>query len=214
LNGGVKGLLPCVATEANVTQYTETVTRGISPLLLVCAGKTDVLVLSTDGAPWIKQCAKTEVRRITAASGEFVFFYLFLVGEGLLLFAWYAYKSVNERDQILVTSNNKIKTSKAASDVELQDLVVKGSVDDLDAGELRMQGYQRSAFGSIAKSSLAVSSVIWILLMLILTLDYYGVFASIAGKTAGFMACFSLLISRFSTTTRLFLHSLSHYGIL
>jgi hypothetical protein len=50
-----------------------------------------------------------------------------------------------------------------------------------------MQGFRHSAFGSIAKSSLAVSSIVWILLMLTLTLDYYGAFASIAGKDNGYM---------------------------
>jgi hypothetical protein len=51
--------------------------------------------------------------------------------------------------------------------------------------EFRMHEYSSSGFGSIAKSSLGVRSVVWILLLLTLTLDYYvyGVFASIAGKS-------------------------------
>jgi hypothetical protein len=101
---------------------------------------------------------------------------------------WYSYKSWREKDHIDIVTN-KIKTNKAATDVELQDLVAKTEFDDLDADEFRMQGYSSSGFGSIAKSSLGVSSAVWILLLLTLTLDYYGVFASIAGKTTGFMAC-------------------------
>lgn len=101
-----------------------------------------------------------------------------------MLFAWYSYKSANEKNHAQV----KVRTTKAASDVELQDLVAKASSDDaLETGEFRMRGYTSSNFGSIAKSSLGVSSVIWILLLLTLTLDYYGVFASISGKAAGFM---------------------------
>jgi hypothetical protein len=81
LNGGVQGLVPCRSITANVTQYTETVTRGVSPLLLQCAEITGVAVRSRNEAPWIRQCAKTEVRQITASSGEFVVFYLFIVVE-------------------------------------------------------------------------------------------------------------------------------------
>jgi hypothetical protein len=62
-------------------------------------------------------------------------------------------------------------------------MVVKTEFDNLDAHEFRMQEYSSSGFGSM--SSLGVSSVVWILLLLTLTLDYYvyGVFASIAGKS-------------------------------
>lgn len=99
-------------------------------------------------------------------------FYLLLVLESGLLVAWSLYKGIQER-------GFTHKRTGKSDDLELKRLTGGDSIG--------MTGYRKSVFGSIAYGSLGVMSVVWIVLLVVLTLDYYGVFAGFSPQDETFM---------------------------
>ncbi|KAJ3068122.1 hypothetical protein HK102_007250, partial [Quaeritorhiza haematococci] len=181
--------------RTNVTNFAQGDNVGNTPLIAKCATDLNLAQpgsLGQSGAPnpFILQCNPKSVRSLNAVAPEFIFFYSFLVIEAIILLAHNLYKKSAEKKLRGDTAPVKQKkraffTVSSDNEVELQDLF-SSSASDPDQS-LRFTGFRRDLFGQLARYSLLVSSIIWLTLLLILTLDYYGVFASINYAEESFM---------------------------
>jgi hypothetical protein len=144
-----------------------------------------IALKSISSEPYLLQCASNYARDITLGSIEFVIFYLYLVVLVLLFLSWRFFKANRERTSQELEASSFDNIPGISHDKEKGKIALE-EVDDCDL-DLTMHGYAPSAFGEVAKASLYVTSAILLLIMVVLTLDYYSAFAIFTNKGAAFM---------------------------
>ncbi|KAJ3071989.1 hypothetical protein HDU98_004477 [Podochytrium sp. JEL0797] len=111
---------------------------------------------------------------------EFLATYCIMTIEVFILFLYYLAKTARERHIVEKPFNGAFTDSKATiNDLELQDMgsssFSSSSSEDMDG--LHFTGYKADILGSIAAVTVGATSFIWMILLSILVLDYYAVFA-------------------------------------
>lgn len=183
LNGNGDGLLPCNAgLYVNVTDPSQNVNPG-NIVVKQCA-TTLGLTYGSKTAPFLTQCRIESLEELTFKEPAFIAFYCYLMGQLALLYFWSSFKSKQSLISLADIQNaKKLGTSIFNECIEMSSVEFVSNNINSNANpskkdkNLTFAGYRKDSFGSAVQRSLVITSMIWIFLFLLVTLDYYELFA-------------------------------------
>ncbi|KAJ3127047.1 hypothetical protein HK098_006844 [Nowakowskiella sp. JEL0407] len=192
-SNGVASLVPCMTVtnaagrvsnlKVNVTGYSQDPKVGEKPLYEACAKALSIDYKAEGPAnaanPFLLQCSPMTEHDLTWTEPEFVFFYVLAFAIAAVAGSHAVYKFIHNRgfkDPIsMPTRSRSFKSmSYEDSEVELQDLF--GAEVDLT---LQFIGYRPDFFGAITLGFIRLASVVLVMLIFVLILDYYAVFSGL-----------------------------------
>ncbi|KAJ3197057.1 hypothetical protein HK101_006240 [Irineochytrium annulatum] len=177
---------------------------GNAPLRAACAAAINNFVISNTSADtklFFNECAQPQPSRnvTTAFAPEFVTAYLILAFEGFLLTLHFLYKKFAERNFREGASMAGLKPSHVRGvgggsasgspshskgapflypEVEMGDMGAgPDAAAKLAMANLTFKGYRNDPIGATTGATVTVTSFVWLILMAVLVLDYYAVFA-------------------------------------
>ncbi|KAJ3414429.1 hypothetical protein HDV05_006610 [Chytridiales sp. JEL 0842] len=162
---------------------------GIRPLINACAETGNFSITST-GVPFFNECRTPPPsdKYKSPLAAEYLVCYI-IAGVEILIFSAYAvYKSARDRNFWRSHGGGVYKSNVSGRDSSFPRGMQKQSIPDIDVemedfgapqkdSNLVFSGYQRDWVGSAVAFTTFITSLIWMILMSILVLDYYSVFA-------------------------------------